>query len=829
MSHVSSPPLSGARFAMGAAWAWLVGTALQLQQEALWTVLAYGALGLGAAAIGLSEKFLMRNQRPTKQGSAFTWALVFGIAAFSVTGLRALAFDSERLNPALEGQDLRITGVVAELPQRNAAGLRFRLSVESARLGSGVPVAFPKRMDVGWYNGMAPAGADASAWELQYQPQPVRPGERWVLTVRVKAPHGSSNPHGFDYELWLWEQGVQATGYVRAGVKEVPPQRLAKTWLYPVAQLRQALRERIERQVLNPQAAGMIAALVIGDQGAIDRTDWDIFRATGVAHLVSISGLHITMFAWLAVVCVGALWRRSSRLCHLLPAPSAALLGGLLLATAYALFSGWGVPAQRTCAMLATVVLLRLMGARWPWTSVWMLACVLVVAMDPWALLQAGFWLSFVAVGVLFASDSRSADRQVLPPLLGKAGAAARYGLDFVREQGRITLALAPLTVVLFGQTSLVGLLANLLAVPWVTLALTPLAMLGALVPALWSVAAWGIDLMMGVLQAMAAWPGAVWAFAIPPWWLALASGVGAFLLVLPLPWSFRLLGLPLVLGLVLWRPLVPALGEFEIVAADVGQGNAVLVRTATHALLYDAGPRYSVESDAGNRVLVPLLSATHTQLQRMVLSHRDADHVGGAAAVLALQKDADVWSSLDAGHPLLAKAKSVRCQAGQSWVWDGVVFEVLYPDAKDYAREPALKSNALSCVLRVQGFVQSALLAGDIERAQEAQLFQRGLAPATFLLVPHHGSKTSSTAEFLAAVAPSVAVVQAGYRNRYGHPAIEVRERYQALENVQWVETARCGAFTWQSWLPKHGTCQREQTRRYWSWRSLGGNPKNQ
>ena len=823
MSHVSSPPLSGARFAMGAAWAWLVGTAFQLQQEALWTVLAYGALGLGAIAVGLLEMRRNRNRNPTRWRGAFTWALVFGIAAFSITGLRAVAFDSERLNPALEGQDLRITGVVAELPQRNAAGLRFRLSVELARLGSGVPVAFPKRMDVGWYNGMAPAGADASAWELQYQPQPVRPGERWELTVRVKAPHGSSNPHGFDYELWLWEQGVQATGYVRAGAKEVRPRRVAQTWLYPVARLRQALRERIELHVLNPQAAGMIAALVIGDQGAIDRADWDVFRATGVAHLVSISGLHITMFAWLAVVCVGALWRRSSRLCHVLPAPSAALLGGLLLATSYALFSGWGVPAQRTCAMLATVVLLRLMGARWPWTSVWMLACVLVVALDPWALLQAGFWLSFVAVGVLFASDSRSFDRQAFSPGQGSAAAAARYGLGFVREQGRITLALAPLSVVLFGQLSLVGLLANVLAVPWVTLVLTPLAMLGTLLPALWSVAAWGIDLMMGVLQAMAAWPGAVWAFAIPPWWLALASGVGSLLLVLPLPWNFRVLGLPLVLGLVVWRPLVPALGEFEIVAADVGQGNAVVVRTATHALLYDAGPRYSVESDAGNRVLVPLLSATHTQLQRMVLSHRDADHVGGAAAVLALQADADVWSSLDAGHPLLAKAKSVRCQAGQSWVWDGVVFEVLHPVASDYASVPSLKSNAISCVLRVQGVTQSALLVGDIERAQEAQLLSRGLMPATFLLVPHHGSKTSSSAEFLAAVSPSVAVVQAGYRNRYGHPASEVRDRYLALEGVRWVETANCGAFTWQSWLPSQGECHRDQARRYWSWKGQG------
>ena len=344
--------------------------------------------------------------------------------------------------------------------------------------------------------------------------------------------------------------------------------------------------------------------------------------------------------------------------------------------------------------------------------------------------------------------------------------------------------------------------------------------MLGAVVPELWSVAAWGIDLMMVVLQNMAAWPGAVWTLAVPPWWLAWAAGVGALFLVLPLPWSFRLLGLPLVLGLVVWQPARPKPGEFEIVAADVGQGNAVLVRTATHALLYDAGPRYSVESDAGNRVLVPLLSATQTQLSRMVLSHRDADHVGGAASVLALQSDADIWSSLDAAHPLLAKAPSVRCHKGQSWVWDGVVFEVLHPLAQDYTSEPQPKSNALSCVLRVQASAQSALFAGDIERAQETQLLNRGLAPVTFLLVLHHGSKTSSSAEFLAAVAPSVALVQAGYRNRYGHPAAEVRERYQALAEVRWVETASCGAFTWQSWLPVNGVCHRDQARRYWHWK---------
>ena len=229
------------------------------------------------------------------------------------------------------------------------------------------------------------------------------------MNVRLKAPHGNSNPHGFDYELWLWEQGLQATGYVRAGPSDPPPQRLADTWRHPVERARQDVRDAVFERVADRRTAGLLAALVVGDQNAIDRADWDVFRATGVAHLMSISGLHVTMFAWAAALLVGALWRRSQRLCLAWPAQHAALVGGMLLAAGYALFSGWGVPAQRTIWMLATVGLLRLSGRRWPWPQVWLLACAVVVTVDPWALLQPGFWLSFVAVGVLFATDPGAA------------------------------------------------------------------------------------------------------------------------------------------------------------------------------------------------------------------------------------------------------------------------------------------------------------------------------------------------------------------------------------------------------------------------------------
>jgi competence protein ComEC len=758
-------------------------------------------------------------------GRRFAVLLVaFAVLAFAITGLRSVVFKAQALDPALEGRDVWVTGVVTDLPQRNDAGLRFRLGVESALL-DGQSIGLPPRIDVGWYAGVYPTGGELVG--LQRQPVAVRAGERWAMTLRVKAPHGSINPHGFDYELFLWEQGVQATGYVRAGTKDPVPQRLAQTWQHPVALARQTLRERIFTQVEQRQFAGLIAALVVGDQNAIDRVDWDVFRATGIAHLVSISGLHITMFAWGAALLVRRLWRCSRRLCNLLPAPTAALWGGVVLASAYALFSGWGVPSQRTCLMLATVAALRLSGVRWPWPCVWALACAVVVAASPWALLQAGFWLSFVAVGVLFATDlgarysiSTGAEDQKYDinrqKTLGVRAWASVSAL--LREQWVVTVALAPLTLLLFGQVSLVGLVANALAIPWVTLVITPLAMLGVLVPALWDVAAQAVAWMLLVLQWLAAWPGATWAMARPPLWAAAAGLLGGVLLVAPLPRSLRALGVPLLLTVLLWRLPAPAPGEFSLLAADVGQGNAVLVRTAHHALLYDAGPRYSLESDAGHRVLVPLLQALDIHLDRLVLSHRDTDHVGGAVAVLTMQKKADVLSSISFDHPLQAVRPTQRCEAGQQWDWDGVRFTVLHPRAQDY--ESTTMPNALSCVLRIDNGHEVALLVGDIERAQEARLVSDPasvqLLRAQLLLVPHHGSKTSSSAEFLDAVRPEVALVQSGYRNRFGHPAPPVMQRY-ADRSILVRDSPHCGAFLWGSGSDNGFECARTKQMRYW------------
>ena len=784
---------------------WLLGTASQVQQRALGPVAGYGAALAAAAALAACAALARRRAgRGPGWAAVAGWLLAGALAAWGGAGLRATALQAQALASALEGRDLVLTGVVSRMPQRGEAGWRFRFDVEQARL-DGAPVALPPRVQLAWY------GAAAAP----------RAGDRWQLTARLKAPHGTLNPHGFDYELWLWEQRVRATGYVRTGPRDAPPRRLEEGVAHPVERARQAVRDRILTtaplvdDASARRLAGIVAALVTGDQAVIERADWDVLRATGVAHLMSISGLHITMFAWLAAGVVGALWRRAARWgwpprfnpCLRVPAPWAALAGGVLLAAAYAVFSGWGVPAQRTVVMLASVALLRLAGLRWPWWMSWLWACAAVLALDPWALLQAGFWLSFVAVGVLFATDSGAYD--VMP----KAAIGRFHRL--LREQAVVTLALTPLSLMLFGQASVVGLLANLVAIPWVTLVVTPLALAGVLWAPLWSAAAAALQPLAALLQWLAAWPWAQVSMAAAPWPLGAAAVAGGVLLALRWPWPLRLAGVPLVLPLLLWQPARPAPGEFDLLAADVGQGSAVLVRTAGRTLLYDAGPRYSLESDAGHRVLVPLLRALGERVDLLVLSHRDSDHTGGARAVRAMQPGAALLSSIEAGQEPPGVGPAARCRAGQRWQWDGVAFEVLHPGESD--ADAARSPNALSCVLRVGTARASVLLAGDIEAAQERALAAaRANLRSDVLLVPHHGSRTSSSAPFLDAVRPRLALIQAGYRNRFGHPAPDVLARLHA-RGVRVADSPRCGAMHWSSARPDSVRCEREVAARYW------------
>ncbi|HMO47233.1 MAG TPA: DNA internalization-related competence protein ComEC/Rec2 [Rubrivivax sp.] len=774
-----------------------------MQQPRLWPLWHYQAALLAALFLSLPW-FWWRGRR----GTLGCLCLALLLAGFAVPGWRASERLADALPAALEGRDLQLAGVVAQLPQPGPQGTRFVFEPEQA-WHDGAPVRVPRRLSLGWYRGF-----DGDA--LSGAPPPeLRAGQRWQLTARLRAPHGTLNPHGFDLELWLFEQRIGASGTVRAdGVNRLLDEHAG----HRVERLRQALRDRILLRVADAQAAGVLAALAVGDQAAIERDDWELFRQTGVAHLMSISGLHVTMFAWLAAAGIGALWRLSPRLLLAWPAPLAARWGGVAAAASYALLAGWGVPAQRTLWMLATVALLRSLGLRWPPLLVLLATAVVVTLLDPWALMQPGFWLSFAAVALLMVSEPADAAGGAKPAgRLAQAWRALRRGL---RTQAVASVGLAPLSLVFFQQLSLVGFIANLLAIPLVTLAIVPLALLGSVVPPLWGPASLLVQALVAVLASMLG-PYALWTGAAAPWWGVAAGLLGGALLVMPLPWRLRLLGLPLLLPLLAPPPRLPAHGGFEIVAADVGQGTAVLLRTRHHLLVYDAGPRYSPDADAAQRVLLPLLRARgERHIDLLLLSHRDLDHVGGAATLLQGLPVQALLSSLPDGHPLLAGGvPQRRCAAGQRWQWDGVDFELLHPQSGDY--RPAAAPNTLSCVLRVQGADgSSVLLTGDIEAAQEAALVARwgaGLR-SRLLLVPHHGSRTSSSEAFIAAVAPGTALVQAGYRNRFGHPAAEVQARYLGF-GVELLRSDVCGA--WSRDARGATRCEREAGARYWHHRA--------
>ncbi len=768
-----------------------------LQQQAELPPLAWALFALPALA-------LCWRLPPQKLTAALTAFCLCAAGGFFYAAARADWRLAERLEKQWEGVDLVLTGVVAGLPQPFAGGLRFDFDVEAVEPAS---ARIPQQVSLAWYNG-------GTREEFQ-NIAPIRAGERWRFHARLRRVHGNANPHGFDYEAWQFERAVGATGYVRPGATA----RLAdlvRTPSYFLERAREILRERFWDALSGYPYAGILIALAIGDQNAIDAKQWQLFARTGVSHLMSISGLHVTMVASLFAALVHGLWRRFPALLLALPARKASAVAGFFAAFAYCLIAGFAVPAQRTLYMVG-VVAAALWAERVSSVSrVLCLALLAVLLFDPWAVLAPGFWLSFGAVAVILYVATHRAGA-------GRQGRLAREIAQWGRVQWAVTLALAPLLLVWFQQMSLVSPLANAVAIPLVSLVVTPLALLGGVLPfdSVLELAHAAMALQMRFLEWCAALPASVWQQHAPaPWTVGLAVVACAWLL-LPRGMPGRWLGLPVLLPMFSLAPATPAAGSLWLTVLDVGQGLAVLVQTERHALLYDAGPAYSPDADSGSRVILPFLRATGlAQLDAMVLSHDDNDHAGGALSVLSSTKVGALYSSLPAAHPALSATSGYRlpCAARQAWSWDGVRFELLHPSAASYGAD-ALKSNDRSCVLRIDSAHGAVLLTGDIEARAEQELLER--APerlrSDVLLVPHHSSRTSSSAAFVEAVRPRWAVFTVGYRNRFGHPRLEVVERYRA-SGAQLVRTDAAGAVLARL---EAGRIElepyREMHRRYW------------
>ena len=783
----------------------VIGTAWQLQQQELWPLGWYvlPAVLMVLAALAAQGCGLLRVWPRPQAGWSVALAqptliLLTGAAvAFGLVGWRSHERQLDRLAPSLRGMEVLLTGVVATLPIRGAQGQRFVFEVESAEQ-RGQPVKVPRQVQVGVWRPAQGAGPDVAPELPDFHA-----GDRWQLPVRLRPVHGLSNPFGGDRELHAWSQGIGAQASLRPGARW-----LGSTDRHALERWREGVSTRLQQRLQSTGHGGVLAALAVGDQDAIAPDDWQLFRRTGVAHLMAISGLHITLFAWLAVALLGRAWRLSGRLWPALllrwPATWVAAVGGWCAAAAYALAAGWGVPAQRTVLMLALALWLRASARHWPWPVQWLVVLAAVLLLEPWAWLQAGFWLSFVAVGILMATGGPG----------GQSGRGRlRAALGLLREQVVITLALTPLSLWLFGETSVVGLLANLVAIPWVSWVVTPLTLLGGLLPALWDLAALALDPLHRLLVFLADSDRAVWSRAAWPWPWALAALAGAVLAVMPWPPLLRCSGLLVLAWALAWTPDRPALGHFRLLALDVGQGSAVLVQTRHHALLHDTGPAWGAAGDAGARVVVPTLKALGVAPDRVVVSHRDTDHAGGARAVRLAWPEA-TWLSSE------ASLAPTPCHSGQQWRVDGVHFEVLSPLAEDYTPDGRgrLPSNAMSCVLRVEAADgTSAVLTGDVDAVRETRLaLARPDLRTDLLMSPHHGSRSSSSPVLLNVWRPSVVIVQAGFMNRFGHPAADVLERYRARQ-ISVFDSPSCGAAGWHSAAPRQVTCERQHRMRYW------------
>ncbi|WP_312428375.1 DNA internalization-related competence protein ComEC/Rec2 [Achromobacter sp.] len=780
----------------------------------LWLVAASGA----AACAGWS-----RAGHPVVRILA---ALALGFCAgFLNAALQAQHRLDDALADAHQDEVSRLTLRVVELPDGDAQRQRFLAELEQpARPG------IPNRIQVTWQ-----AGAGAN----QTVPQ-VLPGQVWRMALVLRRPHGLLNPAGPDTEGRMFAQGVRATGTVRGQ----PVLLDDRPWATPgiaIERARHHVREGMRAALGEHRYAPVLIALAIGDQAGVSRDDWRIFNRSGITHLVSISGMHVTSIAGIGGLLASALWRRMRwrgvGLAERVPARMAGGAVAALVALLYCLLAGWGVPARRTFFMLLVVFAAAL--SRLPLSGGRVLACAAaaVVALDPWAPVSAGFWLSFGAVAVLL----RIAAAPIDVDASWRARFVTRLG-QAVNVQLMVTVGLMPLLAFLVHQVSLGSPLANAVAIPVVTFIVTPLALLCAALsclPGAETLAVWagqaGLE-SFDLTMVPVAWVGnASWAsvpVAAAGWiWLLFAVAGMAWALQVR-GWPGRHLGWACMLPLLFWRPDKLEPGYWRMSAMDVGQGSAILVETANQSLLFDAGPRSYGGSDAGERVVAPFLQSRGIgRLDALVLSHADMDHVGGTRAVLAsvpvarsytsfdlpayVRRDARMWPDVGNAQPVLPD-EMARCQRGLRWEADGVVFTILHPGPSERTGK-ADDRNADSCVLRVEGKHHSLLLTGDVGVTQERTLVEQGLADADVVLAPHHGSSSSSSRELVAASQAKHVIAQAGHLNRFKHPTRAVELRWLRAGSRFW-RSDREGAVMAESGpdgLEVWG--QRQRAGRYW------------
>ena len=885
-------------FALGTGLLQLQGT-LPSGNELIFILLASGCLfwigirlqhrkiiGLGHDQFGGHLPLKENHTAPNPNAGDGLWGmaglLLMGITAtllgFAWAGWMAQRALTQSLPQAWEQKDILLTAMVTKIPTQTEDGFRFECEVQDwhGYIPSKPPFKHSSRgtsknqpdthnentSEADLKSSLSPVIGAISPSQLpqtislhwRKRGEELAVGSLWRMTVRLYRPRGTANPHTFDYDAWLLERDIRAIGYVRQAYPlPSPPSYSPRLWL---EKQRQQIRTRLSRVLEGEAWGGTVIALAIGDQRAISLEQWDLFARTGISHLMSISGLHITLFAMLLGGLIRRFWGYIPRAVLYCPSPTIAAVLGFVAALLYALLSGWGIPAQRTILMLGIAAWSSIRGRINTPSRVLSLALGGVCLLDPWATLAPGFWLSFIAVALLMLSGwGLGAETDKLPastatPGLPEAGTnkintwlrdkmSVLFStiLSGIRAQAVISIGLIPATLALFGQISLVSPLANLLCIPVIGYGVAPLSLLAAFIP--WDgiahLALWLLIPLMDYVSWLGSKPWAWWHQATPPGLWVLWAGLGMSSAFLPLPVPWRIIGGLSLLPLLLYTPPRLAEGELSLSVLDVGQGLAVVARTREHTLVYDTGPRYSSNTTAGERILLPYLRGEGVSaIDTLILSHHDQDHVGGTRAILPLLKPNSTWLVSEMSDrylgdtrtpPSLARAPSASqltalpglpqaqyCHRGQSWAWDGVQFRILSPllpetdlpgDTKSPVktdedtshpplglalptqgkeRRTRFSYNNRSCVLAIQVGAHQVLLTGDIEIPTEQWLVKEAAVdlPSLVLLSPHHGSRTSSGEAFLQAVRPLWVLISVGHLNRFHHPAPEVLQRYQ-------------------------------------------------
>lgn len=718
--------------------------------------------------------------------------LSFSLLGFLWAAINAQSINSHQLDSSIEGQPLLVQGVIVGLPVHAGRVTQFRLEVDKI-LNQDSADRLPDTIKLSWY---------ANAPKL-------RSGESWQLKVKLKRPHGHLNPHGFDYEKWLFQQGISATGYVRKSKENF---RLEKASGWKLSSWRESLRDYLNVLLPASDKLAIIKALVLGDKSDISPDQWRVFRATGTSHLIAISGLHIGLVSALIFGIVRWLVLRVDRFSHL--ALRIAISSSLIAAMVYAGLAGFSIPTQRALLMLCVVM----GGLYWqryyrPY-HVLNLALFAILIMDPLAVLSVGFWLSFAAVAIiLYGSTGRLGQQSFLRQLL--------------YIQCIVTVGLMPLVLYFFQQMSIVSPVANIFAVPWVSFLLVPLLMISLLISVfndqLALYAMHFVDYLLGMLwwflHSLSTLSFASWIVPSVSLWACVLAVLGTVLLLLPKGLLAKRLSVLFFLPLLFPLPVDRLKnGEFKLVLLDVGQGLSVVIHTAKHTLVFDTGAKFNEKFDMASRVLLPYLKGEKiNKIDKLFISHGDNDHAGGVKTVLQQIEVKKLLTSVPEKFPIKQVAP---CFAGDSWYWEDVFFEILHPEEMS-----AFDGNNASCVLSVSSQFGRILLPGDIEKSAEQSLIKHypHKIKADVLVAAHHGSNTSSIDEFITSVDPSVVLFSVGYKNRFAFPKKEVVKRYKD-KNIISFDSAANGAVTvlFSATSAVSVSSYRESSQKYWSWRAV-------